>query len=60
MEESISDLNKAIELKPGYAQAFYLRAIGKSRKKENPCDDLQRALQLGYTGAQVAIDKICK
>lgn len=44
ISESITDLDMAINLNPNYAQAYYIRAIGKNKRGENPCFDLKRLM----------------
>jgi protein O-mannosyl-transferase len=56
---AVLDLNKAIEINPGLSSAWYLRGVAKFQLGINGCDDLQKALSLGYKDAQRALDYFC-
>lgn len=60
IQEAMALFDKAIALKPDYAQAFYLRALSKYRLKINPCGDLKKAMELGYSEAEKAALQLCR
>jgi len=49
-EGAIEDYNKAIEINPSYAKAYYNRGVAKIGlgQKYSGCLDLSRARELGY------------
>jgi len=58
---AIQDYNKAIELKPNYAKAYYGRGIVKILlgQNDNARLDLSKAGELGFAEAYKAIEKYC-
>lgn len=59
-DKAISDLDKAIRLRPQYADAFYWRGMVKYRRGNDPCKDLQKAKQYGLKEAEQALLSICQ
>lgn len=57
--EAIRDISVAIDLKPDYSEAWYWRGMVKHRLGLMPCDDLNRARQLGMLEAKQALVEIC-
>ena len=57
----MQDYNKAIELKPNYAKAYYGRGLDKIGlgQKDNGCLDLSKAGELGSAYAYEAIKSGC-
>jgi len=59
---ALEDFNKCLELNPKMAVAYYNRAILylERKQKENACNDLKQASELGYRYAQILIQQYCK
>ena len=47
LETTIDDFNKAIELKPDYADAYYYRGNSKKELGKLYCSDYDKSCQLG-------------
>jgi tetratricopeptide (TPR) repeat protein len=61
-KEAIADFDLAIRLKKNFAEAYYGRAISKFRTQpamKEGCNDLKKALSLGYKDAQHMISIYC-
>ena len=60
-EDAIKDLNIGLELRPNYPRGYYLRGVAKCElaQNESGCLDLNKARELGYSGAEEAINKYC-
>ena len=58
---AIQDFNKAIELNPDLAEAYYNRGIAKikSGQKDDGCLDFSKAGELGSAKAYEAIKEVC-
>jgi len=56
----LSDLDKAIALKPDFAEAYYWRGVAKVNLNQNPCADFQEAYKGGFAHAQNGISKYCR
>jgi len=58
---AIQDHNKAIELNPNDADAYFGRGLAKilSGQKDDGCLDLSKAGELGYAEAYEAIKESC-
>lgn len=61
-EGAILDFNKAIELRNNYAEAYFNRGTAKLLlgNKNNGCEDLKIANELGFSDAYNAIKIYCK
>lgn len=58
--ECLNDLNSCTNLNPDFAEAYYWKGVAKVILKQNPCSDLQKALNLGYVAARDSYYKYCK
>lgn len=58
---AIKNLNQAIEIDPKHADSYYFRGIAKNElgQKDCGCQDLRKALDLGYTDASKSIKMYC-
>ena len=58
---AIQDFNKAIELNPNNAVAYYNRGLAKIHlgQKDNGCLDLSKAGELGHAKAYEHIKDLC-
>ncbi|MCH8014820.1 MAG: tetratricopeptide repeat protein, partial [Candidatus Dadabacteria bacterium] len=58
---AIQDYNKAIQLNPNYALAYYNRGIVKIHlgQKDSGCLDLSKAGEMGFFQAYDAIKQYC-
>ncbi len=58
---AIQDYNKAIELNPDLAEAYYNRGVAKIflGQKDDGCLDLSKAGELGHAEAYEAIKENC-
>lgn len=60
-DEALMDLSKAIELKPDYGKAYWLRGeVKRIRHMETFCADYTRAAELGVSEAAGAVLKYCQ
>jgi tetratricopeptide (TPR) repeat protein len=57
---AIPDCDRAIKLNPNQAVAYFVRGCAKSNTGKQGCEDLNKALELGYTKASLAINQYCK
>ena len=59
--DAISDYNKAIEINPDHAEAYYNRGIAKINlgQKDSGCLDLSKAGKLGHSQDYEAIKDFC-
>jgi len=59
---AIEDYDKAIELNPKDAEAYYNRGLAKigMGQKDSGCLDLSKARELGHSGAYQRIKEYCK
>ena len=58
---SIDEYTKSIQMKPGYAKAYYNRGVSKyfGDQKAEACKDITKAKQLGFTDVDPTIKKYC-
>lgn len=55
----LQDLNACTDIDANYAEAYYWKGVVKVNIKQNPCTDLRRALELGFTAAQQPLMTYC-
>jgi tetratricopeptide (TPR) repeat protein len=57
----IADYNRAILLRPEYPEAFFNRGLAKikNRQQSSGCNDLKKALELGYQDAELQLRLHC-
>jgi len=58
-QKAIADMSSAIQVNNQYAEAWYWRGMIKARNGMAPCDDLNKARNLGLEAATQAMSKIC-
>jgi tetratricopeptide (TPR) repeat protein len=56
----LEDLDKSTTLDPEYAEAYYWKGVAKINLKQNPCEDLKKAVNLGFIEAQGPLSKYCR
>lgn len=56
----LQDLETCIALDKNYAEAYYWKGVVKVNMKQNPCEDLKKAVDLGFTAAQQPLANYCK
>jgi Tfp pilus assembly protein PilF len=57
---AISDLETAIQLKPGSGEGWYWLGMARHNAGQSPCKDLGEAAKRGYQEAQAAMASLCK
>ncbi|HNW76995.1 MAG TPA: tetratricopeptide repeat protein [Bacteroidales bacterium] len=57
---ALEDLNMAVRVDPGTASTYYLRGIALFETGDNGCDDLRKALNMGYDKARQALVYYCE
>jgi tetratricopeptide (TPR) repeat protein len=56
----IQDLDMSTAIDPNYAEAYYWKGVVKVNMKQNPCADLRKAVDLGFTAAQQPLMNYCR
>jgi tetratricopeptide (TPR) repeat protein len=56
----LQDLDACTNIDANYAEAYYWKGVVKVNMKQNPCADLRRALDLGFTAAQQPLQTYCR
>lgn len=56
----LQDLDRCTTLNANYAEAYYWKGVVKVNLKQNPCSDLKKALDLGFTAAENPLRTYCK
>jgi len=56
----LQDLDTCTNLDAGYAEAYYWKGVVKVNMKQNPCNDLKKAVELGFTAAQQPLATYCR
>ena len=59
---ALNDYDRAIEINPTFAQAYYNRGILRLRMNDplNACEDFKKVKSLGYDKADALIEKYCR
>ncbi len=52
----LQDLDFCIAIDANYAEAYYWKGVVKVNLKQNPCSDLRKAVELGFTAAQPSLN----
>ena len=58
--DCLSDLSISCELNPKFGEAYYWKGFVKVKMKQDPCEDLQKAVSLGFRHARGLLQKYCK
>lgn len=56
----LKDLEICTELDKDFAEAYYWKGVVKVNLKQNPCNDLSRAVNLGFDAARQPLANYCK
>jgi tetratricopeptide (TPR) repeat protein len=56
----LNDLEVATLLDPNFAEAYYWKGVAKANLKENPCQDLKKAADMGFSNALPALNNYCR
>ena len=56
----LQDLDLCIAIDINYAEAYYWKGVVKVNLKQNPCSDLKKAVDLGFTAAQQSLNNYCR
>jgi tetratricopeptide (TPR) repeat protein len=56
----LQDLEACTNLDANYAEAYYWKGVVKVNMKQNPCADLKKAVDLGFTAAQQPLQTYCR
>lgn len=59
-EACLKDLEVSTSLAPDYGEAYYWKGVAKVNLKQNPCLDLRKAVELGFTAAQQPLGNYCR
>lgn len=57
---SLMDLEKCTTLQPNFAEAYYWKGVVKVNMKQNPCQDLKTALDMGFSAAAAPLNNYCR
>lgn len=56
----LQDLDVCTNIDLNYAEAYYWKGVVKVNMKQNPCADLKRAVDLGFSAAQQPLSAYCR
>jgi protein O-mannosyl-transferase len=59
-QKCLMDLDNCTNLNSKYAEAYYWKGVVKFNLKQNPCEDLKIAVDLGFTLAQKSLNNYCR
>ncbi len=57
---ALQDLNESTNINANYAEAYFWKGVVKVNQNQSPCNDLKKALDLGYAAAQQPLMKYCR
>lgn len=58
--QCLQDLDVSTNIDANYGEAYYWKGVVKVNMKQNPCNDLKKAMNLGFTAAQQPLMTYCK
>ncbi|MBI3518378.1 MAG: tetratricopeptide repeat protein [Bacteroidetes bacterium] len=56
----LQDLDTSTNLDANFAEAYYWKGVVKVNLKQNPCSDLKKAVDLGFSAAQQPLATYCR
>lgn len=56
----LKDLDKSTAINVNYGEAYFWKGVVKVNMNQSPCNDLKRALNLGYTAAEAPLANYCR
>jgi tetratricopeptide (TPR) repeat protein len=59
-DRCLKDLDASTAINENYGEAYFWKGVVKVNMNQNPCDDLKKALNLGYTAAEGPLAKYCR
>jgi tetratricopeptide (TPR) repeat protein len=59
-DQCLKDLDASTAINVNYGEAYFWKGVVKVNMNQNPCDDLKKALNLGYTAAGGPLAKYCR
>ncbi len=59
-QQCLQDLDASTNIDANYGEAYYWKGVVKVNMKQNPCNDLKKAMDLGFTAAQQPLKTYCK
>lgn len=59
-QQCLQDLDASTNIDANYGEAYYWKGVVKVNMKQNPCNDLKKAMDLGFTAAQQPLMTYCK
>lgn len=59
-DQCLRDLDASTAINVNYGEAYFWKGVVKVNMNQNPCDDLKKSLNLGYTAAEGPLAKYCR
>jgi tetratricopeptide (TPR) repeat protein len=59
-DQCLRDLDASTAINASYGEAYFWKGVVKVNMNQNPCADLKKALNLGYTAAEGPLAKYCR
>ncbi len=56
---AVRDLDKVVQQRGSWSEAYFLRGLAKARSGQDGCPDLRRAVELGHRTAAQALTDLC-